>query len=88
MTIEEAIQDLEVRKRILQASCLTCWDPAIEMALQALKEKKDHPIILCRECRYSYPIHPDMGLWTCKRQGRTVIPEDYCSDARREHEDD
>lgn len=39
MTIEEAIEDLEIRKRMLQSSCYTCWDPAIEMALQALKEK-------------------------------------------------
>lgn len=41
MTIQEAIEDLEIRKRMLQSSCYTCWDPAIEMALQALKEKAE-----------------------------------------------
>ena len=39
MTIEEAIQDLEMRKRVLTNCCVTCWDDAIEQALQALKEK-------------------------------------------------
>ena len=39
MTIQEAIADLEARKRMLMNSCITCWDDAIEMALQALKEK-------------------------------------------------
>ena len=41
MTIQEAINDLEARKRMLHSSCYTCWDPAIEMALQALKEKAE-----------------------------------------------
>ena len=41
MTIEEAIEDLERRKRVLQASCVCCWDDAIEQALQALKEKAE-----------------------------------------------
>ena len=41
MTIQEAIEDLEIRKRMLQSSCMDCWDPAIEMALQALKEKAE-----------------------------------------------
>lgn len=37
MTIEEAIQELESRKSFLMQSCVECWDPAMEMALQALK---------------------------------------------------
>lgn len=87
MTINEAIQDLEVRKRMLQKkSCLDRWDPAIEMALQALKEKRDHPIILCKNCRFSTPEHPEMGLWLCKLHKLIVLLDDYCSDAEAEDE--
>lgn len=38
MTKEEAIADLEARKKMLQSTCMNCWDEAIEMALQALKK--------------------------------------------------
>lgn len=37
MTVNEAIQELESRKAFLMQSCVECWDPAMEMALQALK---------------------------------------------------
>lgn len=37
MTVNEAIQELESRKAFLMQSCVDCWDPAMEMALQALK---------------------------------------------------
>ena len=37
MTVDEAIQELESRKAFLMQSCVECWDPAMEMALQALK---------------------------------------------------
>lgn len=37
MTIQEAIEDLTQRKRFLQRTCATCWDPAIDWALDALK---------------------------------------------------
>ena len=40
MTIDEAIRELESRKAFLQQSCAECWDPAMEMALQALKALK------------------------------------------------
>ena len=86
MTIEEAIQDLEVRKRVLQASCYTCWDPAIEMALQALKEKKDHPVILCKNCRFARPRNPEMDTWLCNRHKWVILSDDYCSDAEVDDE--
>lgn len=37
MNKREAIEELEKRKAFLMAQCDGCWDPAIEMALQALK---------------------------------------------------
>lgn len=86
MTIEDAIRDLEARKRMLQVSCITCWDPAIEMALQALKEKRDYPIILCKECRHSTPKHPEMDLWLCNRHKWVRVSGDYCSDAEVDDE--
>ena len=39
MTIKEAIEDLEARKAFLKRTCPHCWDPAIEIALRALREK-------------------------------------------------
>lgn len=41
MTILEAIEDLEKRKAFLLRTCPHCWDPAMEIALQALKEKAE-----------------------------------------------
>lgn len=41
MTIDEAIENLEERKAFLKRTCEHCWDDAIEMALQALKAKRD-----------------------------------------------
>ena len=40
MTVNEAIQELESRKVFLMQSCVECWDPAMEMALQALKAQR------------------------------------------------
>ena len=40
MTVDEAIAELEKRKEFLTAQCDGCWDPAIEMALQALKRQQ------------------------------------------------
>ena len=40
MTVNEAIQELESRKAFLMQSCVECWDPAMEMALQALKAQR------------------------------------------------
>ena len=42
MTIDEAIEELEERKAFLKRTCEHCWDDAIEMALQALKNKRDN----------------------------------------------
>lgn len=39
ITVEEAIAELEKRKEFLTAQCDDCWDPAIELALQALKKQ-------------------------------------------------
>ena len=47
MTKEEAIADLEARKKMLQSTCMNCWDEAIEMALQALK--RDDPEVEFRK---------------------------------------
>ena len=41
MTREEAIADLEARKKMLQAKCMNCWDEAIDMALEALKREAE-----------------------------------------------
>ena len=41
MTILEAIEHLEAYKDKLQMTCPYKWDPAMEMALQALKEKAE-----------------------------------------------
>lgn len=35
--LDNAIADLEARKKLLQKSCVTCWDPSIEWALDGLK---------------------------------------------------
>lgn len=35
--LDNAIEDLTNRKKLLQKSCLTCWDPSIDWALDALK---------------------------------------------------
>ena len=40
MTLDEAINEWETRKFMVQAQCDTCWDESAEMALNALKEKK------------------------------------------------
>ena len=40
ITVKEAIAELEKRKEFLTAQCDNCWDPAIEMALQALKRQQ------------------------------------------------
>lgn len=40
ITVKEAIAELEKRKEFLTAQCDGCWDPAIEMALQALKRQQ------------------------------------------------
>lgn len=45
MTLNEAIEDLEIRKKMVQAQCVSCWDDAIEMALQALKDIRDGKLI-------------------------------------------
>lgn len=37
MTINESIEDLEVRKAFMMNTCPQCWDPAIDMALNGLK---------------------------------------------------
>ena len=42
ITVKEAIAELEKRKEFLTAQCDGCWDPAIEMALQALKRQQWH----------------------------------------------
>lgn len=44
MTFNEAIQELESRKAFLMQSCVECWDPAMEMALQALKRQQWIPV--------------------------------------------
>lgn len=35
--LDSAIEDLEARKKLLQKSCMTCWDPSIDWALDGLK---------------------------------------------------
>lgn len=35
--LDAAIEDLEARKKLLMKSCITCWDPSIDWALDALK---------------------------------------------------
>lgn len=35
--LDAAIDDLEARKKLLQKSCITCWDPSIDWALDGLK---------------------------------------------------
>ena len=35
--LDNAIADLEARKRLLMKSCVTCWDPSIDWALDGLK---------------------------------------------------
>ncbi|MBQ8994883.1 MAG: hypothetical protein IJ091_03625 [Oscillospiraceae bacterium] len=45
MTLNEAIEDLETRKKMVQAHCVGCWDEAVEMALQILKDKRDGELI-------------------------------------------
>lgn len=77
MTIQEAIENLEERKAFLQRTCEHCWDDAIEMALQALKEKKY--MIHCKYCKYYG------GNRTCGNPYGMVVPTDYsyCSQAVR-----
>lgn len=77
MTLEEAIENLEERKAFLKRTCEHCWDDAIELALQALKAKKEGGCGNCTDCvffvrdRVSKCIHP-AGM---------VRPsdDDYCS---------
>ena len=88
MTIMEAIEDLERRKKMLQSSCATCWDPAVEMALQALKEKANmnlEPLVHCENCLYadfSNLTTLDMGRCTQFGTGKLIFPDDFCSDGR------
>ena len=35
--LDAAIEDLEARKKLLMKSCITCWDPSIDWALDGLK---------------------------------------------------
>lgn len=35
--LDAAIDDLEARKKLLQKSCITCWDSSIDWALDGLK---------------------------------------------------
>ena len=53
MTVNEAIQELESRKAFLMQSCVECWDPAMEMALQALKRQQWIP------CSERLPNHDE-----------------------------
>lgn len=62
MTIEEAIQELESRKSFLMQSCVECWDPAMEMALQALNAQRTGK--WTREKNY--------GMWKCSVCGCKV----------------
>ena len=60
LTVKEAIAELEKRKEFLTAQCDGCWDPAIEMALQALKRQQWIP------CSERMPEHDETVLvWYC-----------------------
>ena len=41
MKLRDAIEDLEAREAFLDKTCVVYWDPAINTALKALKEKAD-----------------------------------------------
>lgn len=58
MTVNEAIQELESRKALLMQSCVECWDPAMQMALQALKAQRWIP------CSERLPKESDYYLVT------------------------
>ena len=69
MTIEEAIQELVSRKKFLQSSCVDCWDPAMEMALQALKKQKPmNPDIWGDVYADGMPVYDS---WSCPNCGWT-----------------
>lgn len=63
MTVDEAIAELEKRKEFLTAQCDGCWDPAIEMALQALKRQQWIP------CSERLPEAGEVVLVCGKRAG-------------------
>ena len=61
MTVDEAIQELESRKAFLMQSCVECWDPAMEMALQALKALNINKVTDARSAaEYEIPEHIDI----------------------------
>ena len=72
MTREEAIKVLNM----VEAHGLA--DEAKEMAIQALEED----IVRCKECRYLKETggHANCeGYLSCRRTGKAVGDEDYCS---------
>lgn len=66
ITVKEAIAELEKRKEFLTAQCDGCWDPAIEMALQALKAQRTGKWI---------KIHPQ-GIYECSECHQNVMTSD------------
>ena len=96
MTIDEAIQDWEDRKAFLQRTCEHCWDEPAEMALQALKEKRElirKGLIFCKDCVYCHPFINtecrNTGYYKCSSWGRPrwVLPDNCCSFGRLKEED-
>ena len=77
MTIDEAIEELEERKAFLKRTCEHCWDDAIELALQALKEKKEGGFGNCTDCVF----FDSKAMFACIHQEGMLHPryDDYCS---------
>lgn len=82
MTLEEAIENLEERKAFLKRTCEHCWDDAIELALQALKEKKEIGCGNCTDCVF----FDHEGVFTCSHPEGMLNPkyDDYCSRYEKE----
>ena len=89
MTLDEAIELTEIRKKMVQAQCEDCWSEDAEIGLNCMYIVKE--LIRCKDCRYwmNNPYRESSVFGLCFKHKDIAIATDetdWCSWAERKEE--